>query len=113
MLPGGRGFEACLRVRLLHASVRARLAGRGWDAAAYGVPVNQEDMAATLLAFSYNVLVGVELLKGRRLSPADEDAYLHLWRCEDRRTRETHRPARAEARVSRQTSATSWASTRT
>ena len=78
--PGGRGFEACLEVRALHASVRHRLKRRRWDEAAYGVPVNQEDMAVTLLAFSYNVLVGVEFLKGSRLDEADEEDYVHLWR---------------------------------
>ncbi|KAH8076573.1 DUF2236-containing protein [Aureococcus anophagefferens] len=78
--PGGRGFECCLEVRALHASVRARLAARGWDAGAYGVPVNQEDMVVTLLAFSYNVLVGVEFLKGSRVSEEEEGDYLHLWR---------------------------------
>jgi hypothetical protein len=78
--PGGRGFECCLEVRALHASVRARLAARGWDAAAYGVPVNQEDMVVTLLAFSYNVLVGVEFLKGSRVGEDEEGDYLHLWR---------------------------------
>ncbi len=37
-------------------------------------------MAATLLAFSYNVLSGIELLSGAPLPTADRDAYLHLWR---------------------------------
>lgn len=82
LLPGGRGFECCLEVRALHGSVRRRVRARdeAWDAETLGVPVNQEDMAVTLLAFSYNVLVGVEFLKGRRLSRAEEEDYLHLWR---------------------------------
>jgi len=67
LLPGAEGHEAVLRVRFLHSSVRRRMLCHGkrgaggaggagaWDSATYGVPVNQEDLAATLLAFSYNV----------------------------------------------------------
>ena len=52
----------------------------GWDCQKYGVPINQEDIAVTLLAFSVNVLYGIELSLGRPL-PAQEMAdYLHLWR---------------------------------
>eukprot|EP01047_Picozoa_sp_COSAG01_P001340 COSAG01_NODE_30_length_36127_cov_41.433234_14_plen_125_part_00 len=40
----------------------------------------QEDMAATLLAFSYNVLVGIELVTGRPLAPAEQADYIALWR---------------------------------
>lgn len=80
LLPGGRGFACCVEVRSLHASVRGRLRRRGFDEGAYGVPVNQEDMAVTLLAFSYNVLVGIEFLGGARLPPKEEADYLHLWR---------------------------------
>lgn len=63
--PGGVGWETVLRVRFLHAKVRRRLlahgaapqgeALRGWESATYGVPINQEDLAVTLLAFSLNV----------------------------------------------------------
>jgi hypothetical protein len=51
-----------------------------WDVAALGVPINQEDMAVTLLAFSYNVLFGLELILGEPLTEPDQLAYLHLWR---------------------------------
>ena len=51
-----------------------------WDVAALGVPINQEDMAVTLLAFSYNVLYGLELILGEPLTEPDQLAYLHLWR---------------------------------
>ena len=37
-----------------------------------GVPVTQEDLAVTLLAFSYNVLVGVELVRGAPLPPDEQ-----------------------------------------
>jgi len=100
---GGAGWRAAVRVRALHAKVRRRLLRRGggaepsgggggaggggdgggggrWDVETYGVPINQEDMAATLLAFSYNVLVGVEAIRGEELPAAEQAAFLHLWR---------------------------------
>ena len=98
---GGAGWRAAVRVRALHAKVRRRLLRRGggaepgsggggggggggsggrWDVETYGVPINQEDMAATLLAFSYNVLVGVEAIRGEELPEAEQEAFLHLWR---------------------------------
>jgi hypothetical protein len=69
-------------VRALHAKVRRRLLRKAnkWDAAEYGVPINQEDMAVTLLAFSYVALVGAEMILGAPLPASDRAAYLHLWR---------------------------------
>lgn len=37
-------------------------------------------MGATLLAFSYNVLVGIELIGGAPLPQEQQDDYLALWR---------------------------------
>jgi hypothetical protein len=43
LAPGGVGWKAVLRVRFLHAKVRARVLGWGekWDVETYGVPINQ------------------------------------------------------------------------
>lgn len=81
--PGGRGWTSALRVRVLHAKVRRSLLRRSdprWDVDANGVPINQEDMIATLLAFSVNVLLGIELASGRPLNGRDQRDYLALWR---------------------------------
>lgn len=81
--PGGRGWESALRVRVLHAKVRRSLLRRinpQWNVDMNGVPINQEDMAATLLAFSVNVLLGIELASGRPLNGNDQHDYLALWR---------------------------------
>lgn len=95
MRAGGAGWRSAVRVRALHAHVRRRLLRRthattgggaasatieAWDAGAYGVPINQEDCAATLLAFSYNVIVGLEAIRGHPLADGEQQAYLHLWR---------------------------------
>jgi len=84
--PGREGWRSAVRVRALHARVRRRLLLRGasggeaWDCARDGVPINQEDQAVTLLAFSYNVLAGLELIRGGPVPGEEERAYLHLWR---------------------------------
>ena len=54
---------------------------RKWDSEYYGQPINQEDMAVTILSFSVNVLETIEktTLRGS-LTRSDQDAYIHLWR---------------------------------
>ena len=79
--PGGAGWKAALQVRVLHAKVRQRLLARKyWNRKEWGVPINQEDMAAKLLAFSYNVLVGIELVAGSPLPQQEQEDYMALWR---------------------------------
>ena len=81
--PGGQGWEAALRVRHLHARVRRSIINSktlDWDTTEFGIPINQEDMGATVLAFSVNLLVGIEFIGGRALSEEDQNDYLALWR---------------------------------
>lgn len=83
MAPGkGEGWRACTRVRFLHARVRRRLAtkAKSWLGGKYGVAINQEDMVVTLLAFSYNVLSGIEAFLNRPLQSRDASDFVHLWR---------------------------------
>jgi mpaB/rubber oxygenase-like protein len=49
----------------------------GWKAE-YGLPINQEDLAGTLMSFSSIVVDGLERL-GVTLSDSDREAYLHCW----------------------------------
>jgi hypothetical protein len=79
----GKGRRTIERVRLMHAAVRHLIKAlpehgpKRWDPH-WGEPINQEDLAGTLLAFSYIVGEPMRHL-GVRLSAADIDAYLHLW----------------------------------
>ncbi|HEU5028403.1 MAG TPA: oxygenase MpaB family protein [Spirillospora sp.] len=83
--PGGlgrfdAGFTQTLRVRIMHAQVRAALARRAdWDREAWDLPVNQVQLTGTLLLFSLVMLLGSRAL-GLRFSAADRAAALHLWR---------------------------------
>jgi hypothetical protein len=80
----GDGWKAALRVRALHAKVRhALLTARhdnDWDVNGLGIPINQEDMAATLLGFSVNALQGIEIVLGHAISKQERRDYLALWR---------------------------------
>ncbi len=84
LLPGGIGWRTALHVRILHAKVRysilKRKGKKKWNVEELGIPINQEDMAATLLAFSTNVLVGIDLIAGCPVSDQEHLDYLGLWR---------------------------------
>ncbi len=89
LVPGQRGERAVRHVRLMHATVRYGLThpgalgalggaeGEGWDNA-LGVPLNQEDLLGTLLAFSALGLDALERL-GVALSEREAEAYVHAW----------------------------------
>jgi hypothetical protein len=83
--PGGMerfaaGFITTIRVRMIHALVRRHIGKRDdWDAAKWGLPINQADMLATYLAFGPATLLGMRVL-GVPLGRKDAAAHMHLWR---------------------------------
>jgi hypothetical protein len=96
--PGGKGWRSCCNVRLMHASVRLRLLERGgpWGTPSQsadtttsspssplsplGLPINQEDLVVTQLAFSLVVLLGLERAGlAWHVSDAEMEDYLRLW----------------------------------
>ncbi|MFO0547287.1 MAG: oxygenase MpaB family protein [Polyangiaceae bacterium] len=80
LAPDGAGVRTAQKVRLMHAAVRHLLLHdpeRPW-AAELGVPINQEDLAGTLMTFSYLVLDGLERLNVS-LSDAQRESYQHAW----------------------------------
>jgi len=77
---GARGYASALRIRLVHAHVRAAMNRRDdWDYAAWDRPVNQVQTAGTLLLFSLVYVFGTQLL-GLRYSARERGDILHLWR---------------------------------
>ena len=74
--PWQPGWKAALRVRAKHARVRRLLRKRGWPE----TPLNAADVMVTQLAFSYNVIVGLEIILGSALRADEASAYLALWR---------------------------------
>lgn len=93
--PNGLGLRAIQKVRLLHASIRYLISlepptmsssprhfsdvllAKQWNSQ-WGKPINQEDMAFTILSFSYVVLKGLERL-GVVVSTQEKEAFLHSW----------------------------------
>ncbi|WP_440712731.1 oxygenase MpaB family protein [Gordonia sp. FQ] len=78
LTPGSRAREVSLKVRVMHVSVRARVAEHPeWDAAAHGLPISQSEMMLTLLGGSVGPALGLYAL-GFLTSPAEIRAVLHF-----------------------------------
>lgn len=99
----GRGYIAAKKVRFLHSSMRFMLMRPGrmtpfrageapsgvtealshvdtaWDVNEFGVPINQEDLAYTLLTFSYLIPIGLEKW-GCAWTDRQRSDFLHLWK---------------------------------
>ncbi len=79
----GKGFRTIQHIRLMHAAVRQLIEDHAcqkpglWDTN-WGKPINQEDLAGTMLSFSYVPLDPMRRL-GQRVPDKDAEAYLHLW----------------------------------
>ena len=83
MSPGGfekpyPAVSAALKIRLIHASIRHFLIAGKWNVSIWGQPINQEDMAATLMTFSVTMTEALKQFK-IPVTPEEEDAYLHHW----------------------------------
>jgi len=79
--PDGRGVRTTQKVRLMHAAIRYMIRHderNPWDARELGQPINQEDMAGTLMTFSYVVLEGMKALH-ITLTPEQQEAWLYSW----------------------------------
>ena len=77
--PAGRGVRAAQKVRLLHATIRHLTLRTGWDVEAWGVPINQEDLAGTLMTFSCVILDSFDALR-IDYTPEEGEAFLHAWK---------------------------------
>ncbi len=66
------------KIRLIHAIARYYVAKGDWHQD-WGLPINQEDMAGTNLAFSYIILVGL-LRTGFTLNHQEQEDFLYVWR---------------------------------
>jgi hypothetical protein len=76
----GRAVATARKLRLFHAGVRTLVPRfRPGYRERFGVPVNHEDMLATLMAFSYLVIDGLRRLKVGLTDEQAEDFY-YLWR---------------------------------
>lgn len=77
---GGAGLAITVKVRLMHAQVRRMIERSGkWDTDAWGLPINQHDMAGTSILFA---LAPIETLRamGFDLDEEETHLYMQLWR---------------------------------
>jgi mpaB/rubber oxygenase-like protein len=79
--PDGRGVRTVQKVRLMHAMVRHLIQNDQTDPwpAELGVPINQEDLAGTLMAFVWGTMDGLAKL-GVDPSAREREEYLGVWR---------------------------------
>lgn len=78
LTPGSTAREVSLKVRVMHVSVRARVAEHPeWDSDQHGLPISQSEMMLTLLGGSVAPAVGLFGL-GFLTSPAEMRAVLHF-----------------------------------
>ena len=78
----GQGVRSAQKVRLMHAAVRYLIQKRPmpvWDVAMFGMPINQEDLAGTLMTFSVVTLDGLKRL-GVEVTADEGEAWLHAWK---------------------------------
>ncbi|RHX85627.1 oxygenase MpaB family protein [Leptospira stimsonii] len=75
----GDGILVAQKVRLMHASIRHFIKQSGQWNLEWGEPINQEDMAGTLQAFSSLIVEGLSF-SGISLSSDEKNAFIHLWR---------------------------------
>jgi hypothetical protein len=74
------GFRAAVRVRHVHARIRHHLArSPEWNAAEWGLPINQADMLGTNLLFSLGFLMGGRAL-GLSFREEEAASVVHVWR---------------------------------
>lgn len=75
----GAGWRACVRVRLVHARVRALIRGSGRWNPAWGEPANIHDTVGTLMMFTVFMLEGLARL-GLRVDDDEAERYYRLFR---------------------------------
>ncbi len=80
--PDAKGTRTARMVRQLHAAVRQLLLhhpSKSWDIEKLGLPINQEDMAGTLMTFSWVILDGLDKIH-ISLTAEEKQHYLNAWR---------------------------------
>lgn len=77
----GTGFAECLRVRVMHASVRRRILRSGsWNTGKWGAPINLTDTAYGISGEFSTIPVEAMRDAGLRFTATELDDLEHLWR---------------------------------
>jgi hypothetical protein len=79
---GGIGQRSAEKTRIMHAAIRHLILHRPdqpWDTEKLGVPINQEDLAATLMTFAFIAIDGLDKMH-ITTTQSERDSYLAAWR---------------------------------
>ena len=81
--PYGHGIRSAQKVRLMHAAIRHYILHvpkwrDQWDPD-WGMPINQEDLAGTLMTFSTLIIDRIQRF-GVKMNDDEAAAYLHAWK---------------------------------
>ncbi len=79
ILDSTHAIESAIKIRLIHASIRKFIPKEHWNEAILGKPINQEDLAITLMTFSISILDALDK-SGIEESNEKKEAYLHTWK---------------------------------
>lgn len=80
MSPGGVGYRSTLHVRLIHSLVRRHVTAMpDWRGDEWGLPINQTDMAATMVGALIAPMIGA-LGLGNLVSRRDAEDFAHFTR---------------------------------
>ncbi|NKY49002.1 oxygenase MpaB family protein [Nocardia vermiculata] len=80
MAPGGVGYRSTLHVRLIHSLVRRHITAMpDWRGAEWGLPINQTDMAATMVGALIAPMIGA-LGLGNLVTPREAEDFAHFTR---------------------------------
>lgn len=80
--PGGIGQRSAEKTRIMHAAIRHLILHRPdhpWDTEKFGIPINQEDLAATLMTFAFIAIDGLDRMH-IVTTPEERESYLAAWR---------------------------------
>lgn len=80
------GLISIQKVRLIHATIRYHMLYKdkdftedgAYDKSKYGLPINQEDLAGTMLSFGVVILRGLEKMK-IDIAQDHKEAFIHYW----------------------------------
>jgi ER-bound oxygenase mpaB/B'/Rubber oxygenase, catalytic domain len=80
LTPEGKGIRTAQKVRLMHATIRyfARTSGKWAGLPQWGAPINQEELAGTLMSFSVLATDGIQSL-GVQVNRAEAEDFLYAW----------------------------------
>lgn len=73
-----RAVTSALKIRLIHAAIRNFISNNDWDEKKLGKPINQEDLAATLMTFGVTMTNALSQFN-INVTEDEKKAYIHYW----------------------------------